>query len=155
MEPDYKKVICTNKKAYYNYNIEQTYEAGLVLKGTEVKSLRLGKVSLSDSYAEIKDNQLYLINCHISHYPFATHDQHEPLRPKKLLLHKREIKRLIGKLKQRGLTLIPLRIYFYKGKAKVELGLAKGKRKIDKREKNEMKKDSWKKDIKSNERKKG
>ncbi|AMM41109.1 SmpB protein [Candidatus Desulfofervidus auxilii] len=134
MEPDYKKVICTNKKAYYNYNIEQTYEAGLVLKGTEVKSLRLGKVSLSDSYAEIKDNQLYLINCHISHYPFATHDQHEPLRPKKLLLHKREIKRLIGKLKQRGLTLIPLRIYFYKGKAKVELGLAKGKRKIDKRE---------------------
>ena len=134
MEPEYKKVICTNKKAYYNYNIEQTCEAGLVLKGTEVKSLRLGKVSLGDSYAEIKNSEIYLINCHISLYPFASHEQHDPLRPKKLLLHKREIKRLIGKLKQRGLTLIPLRIYFYKGKAKVELGLARGKRKIDKRE---------------------
>jgi SsrA-binding protein len=135
MKKDYKKAICTNKKAYYNYNIEETYEAGLVLKGTEVKSIRLGKVSLGDSYAHIKSNELYLLNCHISPYPLAFYNQHEPLRPKKLLLHKNQIKRLLGKLKQRGLTLIPLRLYFSNGKAKVELGLAWGKRKIDKREK--------------------
>ncbi|HDD44632.1 MAG TPA: SsrA-binding protein SmpB [Candidatus Desulfofervidus auxilii] len=134
MKEKHKKIICTNKRAYYNYQIEETFEAGMVLKGTEVKSLRLGRVSLGDSYAEIKNNEAYLINCHIAPYPFATHTQHEPLRPRKLLLHKKEIKRLIGKLKERGLTLIPLRIYFRDGKAKVELGLARGKRKIDKRE---------------------
>lgn len=134
MKKNNKKIICTNKKARFNYNIEEVYEAGLVLKGTEVKSLRLGRVSLGDSYAEIRDNEVYLVNCHISPYPFATHDGHDPLRPKKLLLHKKEIKRLIGKLKERGLTLIPLRIYFRDGKAKVELGLGRGKRKIDKRE---------------------
>ncbi len=134
MKDEGKKIVCTNKKAYFNYNIEETYEAGLVLKGTEVKSLRLGRVSLGDSYAEVKNNEIFLVNCHISPYPFATHEQHDPLRPKKLLLHKREIKRLIGKLKERGLTLIPLRIYFVQGKAKVELGLGRGKKKIDKRE---------------------
>jgi len=134
MKGSNKKIICKNKRAYFNYNIEEVYEAGLVLKGTEVKSLRLGRVSLGDSYAEIKDNEIYLINCHISPYPFATHEGHDPLRPKKLLLHKKEIRRLIGKLKERGLTLIPLCIYFLNGKAKVELGLGRGKRKIDKRE---------------------
>ncbi len=134
MERQSKKVVCTNKKALFNYHIEETYEAGLVLKGTEVKSLRLGRASLGDSYAEVRGKEIFLVNCHISPYPYATHDQHDPLRPKKLLLHKREIRRLIGKLKERGLTLIPLRIYFVGGKAKVELGLGRGKKKIDKRE---------------------
>lgn len=134
MKEDYKKIVCTNKKAYYDYHIEETYEAGLVLKGTEVKSLRLGKVSIGDSYAQVGDGELYLLNCYIGPYPFASYNQHEPLAPRKLLLHKKETKRLVGKLKERGLTLMPLRIYFKGGKAKIELGLAKGKKKFDKRE---------------------
>jgi len=134
VKEDYKKIVCTNKKAYYDYHIEEVYEAGLVLKGTEVKSLRLGRVSIGDSYAQIKGGELYLMNCYIGPYPFASYNQHEPLSPRKLLLHKKEIKRLIGRLKDRSLTLIPLRIYFRRGLAKAELGLAKRKRKFDKRE---------------------
>lgn len=134
MREDYKKIVCTNKKAYYDYHIEETYEAGLALKGTEVKSLRLGKASIGDSYAQVQDGELYLLNCYIGLYPFASYNQHEPLAPRKLLLHKKEIKRLVGKLKERGFTLMPLRIYFRRGKAKIELGLAKGKKKFDKRE---------------------
>ncbi len=129
------KVVCQNKKAYHDYHIDSTLEAGMVLSGPEVKSLRAGKANLKDGYAKIDDRgEAMLYNVHISFYTFATHNPNEPLRVRKLLLHKREIKKLIGKLKEKGLALIPLKIYFTsKGKAKVELGLARGKRQYDKR----------------------
>lgn len=129
------KVVCQNKKAYHDYHIEATYEAGMVLSGPEVKSLRAGKANLKDGYAKIDDHgEVMLYNVHISFYSYATHNPNEPLRVRKLLLHKREIKKLIGKLKEKGLALIPLKIYFISnGKAKVELGLARGKRQYDKR----------------------
>ncbi|MEE4241930.1 MAG: SsrA-binding protein SmpB [Desulfopila sp.] len=129
------KVVCRNKKAYHDYNIESTYEAGMVLSGPEVKSLRAGKANLRDGYARVNERgEVMLHNVHISFYTFATHNPNEPLRPRKLLLHKREIKKLIGKLQEKGLALIPLKIYFVSnGKAKVELGLARGKRQYDKR----------------------
>jgi len=130
-----QKLICQNKKAFHNYFIEDTYEAGISLLGTEVKSLRQGKANLGDSYAKIKNGEVFLIDAHISPYSHANRFNHDPLRPRKLLLHKREIKRLIGKVQEKGYTLIPLRLYFSEGgKAKVELGLAKGKKLIDKRE---------------------
>ncbi len=129
-----EKLICQNKKAWHNYFIEDTYEAGLCLLGTEVKSLREGKASLGDSYAKIKNGEVFLVDAHISPYSHANRFNHDPLRPRKLLLHKREIRRLIGKVQERGYTLIPLRLYFSNGKAKVELGLAKGKKLYDKRE---------------------
>lgn len=129
-----EKLICQNKKAWYNYSIEETYEAGISLLGSEVKSLREGKANLGDSYAKIKNGEIFLIDAHISAYSHANRFNHDPLRPRKLLLHKREIKRLIGKVQEKGFTLIPLRLYFSNGKAKVELGLAKGKKKYDKRE---------------------
>jgi SsrA-binding protein len=129
------KVVCQNKKAYHEYHIDSTFEAGMVLSGPEVKSLRAGKANLKDGYAKIDDRgEAMLYNVHISFYTFATHNPNEPLRVRKLLLHKREIRKLIGKLKEKGLALIPLKIYFTsKGKAKVELGLARGKRQYDKR----------------------
>ncbi len=129
-----EKLICQNKKAWHNYFIEETYEAGISLLGTEVKSLREGKANLGDSYAKIKDGEIFLVDAHISPYSHANRFNHDPLRPRKLLLHKREIKRVIGKVQEKGFTLIPLRLYFSNGKAKVELGLAKGKKKYDKRE---------------------
>jgi len=129
-----EKMICKNKKAWYNYSIDETYEAGIVLKGSEIKSCRLGKASLKDGYGRIKNGEIYLINTHISPYAHANRFNHEPLRERKLLLHKREIKRLIGKINERGMTLIPLGMYLKNGKVKVELGLAKGKRLYDKRE---------------------
>ncbi len=129
-----EKLICQNKKAWHNYFIEDTYEAGISLLGTEVKSLREGKASLGDSYAKIKGGEVFLVDAHISPYSHANRFNHEPLRTRKLLLHKREIKRLIGKVQEKGFTLIPLRLYFSNGKAKVELGLAKGKKLYDKRE---------------------
>jgi SsrA-binding protein len=129
-----EKLICQNKKAWHNYFIEDTYEAGLCLLGTEVKSLREGRASLGESYAKIKNGEVFLVDAHISPYSHANRFNHDPLRTRKLLLHKREIKRLIGKVQEKGFTLIPLRLYFSNGKAKVELGLAKGKKLYDKRE---------------------
>ncbi len=128
-------VVCRNKKAYHDYKIDSTIEAGMVLSGPEVKSLRAGKANLRDGYARVNSRgEIILCNVHISFYSFATHNPNEPMRSRKLLLHKREIKKLIGKLQEKGLALIPLKIYFISnGKAKVELGLARGKRQYDKR----------------------
>ncbi len=128
------KIVCQNKKARYDYEILEVIEAGMVLLGTEVKSLRQGRANLKDSYARIKDSELYLMQSHISPYTHASYDNHEPDRVRKLLVHKHEIKRLQGKTQEKGLTLVPLRIYFKDGKAKVELALARGKRMYDKRE---------------------
>lgn len=129
------KVVCRNKKAYHDYIIESKFEAGMVLSGPEVKSLRAGKANLKDGYVRIDESgEAVLHNVHISLYSHATHNPNDPLRIRKLLLHKREIKKLIGKLQEKGLALIPLSIYFKdNGKAKVELGLARGKRQYDKR----------------------
>lgn len=128
------KTVATNRKAYHDYFIQETYEAGISLKGTEVKSLREGKANLKDSYVLIKNSEAFLLNCHISPYSHGNIQNHEPLRTRKLLLHKREIEKLWGKMRETGLTLIPLKIYFSKGKAKVEIGLAKGKRQYEKRD---------------------
>ncbi len=134
MAKDHIKIIAENRKARYDYFIEDKIEAGMVLKGTEVKSLRQGRASLKDAYARIKKGEAYVHQMHISPYPFAYYDNHDPLRIRKLLLHSHEIKKLTGKLNERGYSLIPLRLYFREGKVKVLLGLAKGKRKHDKRE---------------------
>lgn len=129
-----EQVVSTNRKAYHDYFIEETYEAGITLLGTEVKSLREGKANLKDSYALIKGNEIFLLNCHISPYSHGNIQNHDPLRTRKLLLHRKEINKLWGKLTQKGLALIPLKIYFKKGKAKVEIGLCKGKKQYEKRE---------------------
>jgi SsrA-binding protein len=128
------KIVAENRKAKFNYFIEDTYEAGMVLLGTEVKSLRLGKINLKDSYARIKKGEVFVHQMHIGTYPFATHNNHEPLRKRKLLLHKYEIKKLYGKANEKGYALIPLKVYFSQGKVKLTLAIAKGKRKHDKRE---------------------
>jgi SsrA-binding protein len=128
-----RKIVCRNKRAFHEYEILETLEAGMVLTGTEVKSLREGRVNLKDSYAKVEEGEVFLVDAHISHYSHGNIMNHDPLRPRKLLLHKREIKRLTGKVRERGLTLIPLQIYFKNGKAKVELALAKGKKIHDKR----------------------
>ena len=125
--------IVNNKKARFNYEILDTYEAGIVLKGTEVKSVRLKKVSIQESYAIIKKGEAYIIGMNIAQYDMGNRYNHDPLQDRKLLLHKQEIKRLTGKLQERGLTLIPLKLYFKNGKVKVLLGLGKGKAKYDKR----------------------
>ncbi|MFQ5851344.1 MAG: SsrA-binding protein SmpB [Candidatus Binatia bacterium] len=127
-------VVCVNRRARYDYFVEESFEAGLVLVGSEVKSLREGNANLKDSYARIGKGEAFLLNAHISPYPAASGFNHEPTRTRKLLLHKREIRRLTGKVKERGLTLIPLKLYFKNGRAKVELGLARGKKVHDKRE---------------------
>lgn len=129
-----ENIVSTNRKAYHDYFIQETYEAGISLLGTEVKSLREGKANLKDSHVIIKGDEAFLLNCHISPYTYGNIQNHDPLRTRKLLLHKREIRKLWGALSQQGLALIPLKIYFKKGKAKVEIGLAKGKRKYEKRE---------------------
>ena len=134
MNEKHIKIIAQNRKARYDYFIEDELEAGLVLKGTEVKSLRLGKAHLKDAYARVKDGEVYVYQMHIGPYPFAYYDNHDPLRPRKLLLHKREIKRLYGKVNEKGFTLVPLKIYFKDGKVKITLALVRGKRKYDKRE---------------------
>jgi len=128
------RIVCQNKKAYHDYEILEKIEAGLVLLGTEVKSLRQGKANLKDSYAKIRHDEIYLYGLHISAYTHASYDNHEPERVRKLLLHKYEIQRLLGKTQEKGFALIPLKIYFNKGRAKVELGLARGKKLYDKRE---------------------
>ena len=125
--------VCVNRKARHDYLIEETYEAGLVLTGSEVKSLRAGRANLKDSHARITRGEAFLVNTHISPYGPAVHTGHEPTRARKLLLHRRELERLIGKVKERGLTLVPLRLYFKGPYAKVELALARGKRQYDKR----------------------
>ncbi len=129
------KVITTNKKAFFSYNIESTFEAGIVLQGTEVKSIRQGKVNLKDSYAVVKNEEVFLQNCHISPYSHGTHSNHDPLRLRKLLLHKQEIQKLIGKTKVSGMSLIPLKLYMNnRGIVKLEMGLGKGKKLHDKRQ---------------------
>ncbi len=129
-----EKIVCQNRKARHDYFILDQYEAGMVLLGTEVKSLRLGRVNIKDSHATVRGGEVFLYNMHIGTYPFAAYGNHDPLRPRKLLLHREEIKRLTGKVKEKGQTLIPLKVYFQNGKAKVTLALAKGKRKHDKRD---------------------
>jgi SsrA-binding protein len=126
--------IAVNRRARHDYFIEESLEAGIVLTGSEVKSLRAGKAQLKDSYARIERGEAWLVNAHISEYSPAAQFGHEPIRRRKLLLHTREIERLIGKTKESGLTLIPLRLYFKHGRAKVEIGLARGKKLYDKRE---------------------
>ena len=128
------KLVCQNKKARYDYFIDEVLEAGLVLLGPEVKSLREGRASLVDSYARVKKGEVFLYNMHITPYPYAHHVQLDPVRTRKLLLNKREIRRLIGKTVEKGYTLIPTKVYFTKGRAKIEIALAKGKRKYDKRQ---------------------
>ncbi len=129
---DYK-VVATNRKARFNYEILDTFEAGIVLLGSEVKSLRAAQVQLKDSYASIRGGEVWLENAHIAPYFFAAEGGHDPERPRKLLLHRREIDRLFGRIREEGLTLVPLQVYFKDGKAKVELGLGRGKRTRDKR----------------------
>lgn len=129
-----QKIVAKNKKAFHDFHIDQTLEAGLVLSGPEVKSVRAGKVNLRDGYAQLKNGEVFLYNVHISPYAWATHLAQDPLRVRKLLLHRREIRKLIGKLHEKGVALIPLKIYFINnGKAKVELALARGKKLYDKR----------------------
>jgi len=128
------KVVAENRKARHDYHIEETHEAGLVLVGTEVKSLRAGQCSLRDSYVEIRDGQAFMVGSHISPYKQGNRYNHEPLRPRKLLLHKMEIRRLTQKVREKGYTLVPLRIYFSGPRAKVELAVARGKHTYDKRQ---------------------
>ncbi len=129
-----RKLVAQNKKARHDYHIEDVYEAGLVLTGTEVKSLRAGRASLVDGFAVLKDGEAWLQNVHIPEYDQGTWTNHEPRRPRKLLLHRQEISKLVGKTKESGLTLVPLALYFKDGKAKVEIALARGKRTFDKRQ---------------------
>ena len=128
------EIVSTNKKARFNYEIIEKIEAGIVLKGTEVKSIRNRNVSIGESYAQIKDDEVFLHNLHISPYEQGNRENHDPIRVRKLLLHKREIKKLVAKTQQKGLSLVPLSIYLRKGKIKVELGIGRGKRLVDKRE---------------------
>ena len=127
------QVKATNRKALRDYHIEEKYEAGIVLQGSEIKSIRDGRASLRESYAAIEGGEAWIFDMNISGYAQASHFGHEPARARKLLLHKEEIKRLAGRITERGYTLVPLRLYIREGKAKVELGLARGKRKYDKR----------------------
>lgn len=128
------KAVATNRRARHDYHITETYEAGISLVGSEVKTLRAGKASLQDAYALVRNGEVFLVGAHIPPYPQASIQNHEPTRTRKLLLHKGEIRKLIGKTAEKGLTLIPLRLYFKGNKVKVELGLAKGKRAYDKRQ---------------------
>jgi SsrA-binding protein len=127
------KVVASNRKARRNYTIGDTYEAGLVLVGSEVKSLRAGRMELKDSYGDIRSGEAYLVGAHIAPYDFAREGGHDPERMRKLLLHRREIDRIAGALAEKGLTLVPLQVYFKDGKAKVELALGRGKTTVDKR----------------------
>ena len=128
-----QKIICLNRKASFNYFFEDLLEAGIVLKGSEIKSIREGKVNIADSYAVEKDGELILINSHIASYKQASYSNHNPTDERKLLLNKREINKLIGKMQKDGLTIVPTKMYFKKGKAKIELAVAKGKKLHDKR----------------------
>ena len=129
-----EKLIAANRKAFHDYFILDKFEAGAVLLGTEVKSIREGRVNLKDSYALVRGGEMFLQNCHISPYSHGNRENHDPTRSRKLLLHAAEIRKLIGKTQEKGLTLIPLRVYLKRGKVKFELGVAKGKKLYDKRE---------------------
>ena len=129
-----RTLVAQNKKARHDYHIDDVYEAGMVLTGTEVKSLRAGRASLVDGYAVVKDGEMWLHNVHIPEYTEGTWNNHEPRRPRKLLLRRDEIKRLIGKTQEQGFTLVPLSLYFKDGYAKVEIALARGKKNYDKRQ---------------------
>ena len=128
------KIICLNRKANFNYFLIDQFEAGLVLRGTEIKSVRNGKVSIADSYGIEKDGEIYLINSHIPVYKQASFSNHNPYAERKLLLNKREINKLIGKINKEGLTIVPTKMYFKKGKAKIEIAIGKGKKNFDKRQ---------------------
>ena len=128
------KLVASNKKARHEYFIEEVYEAGIVLTGTEIQSVRKGKVSLIDSYVEVRQGEAYLINAHISEYDFGNIFNHEPRRPRKLLLHKMQIRKMESKIREKGMTVVPLRMYLTRGLAKLEIGLARGKKLYDKRE---------------------
>ena len=128
------KIICLNRKANFNYFLIDFFEAGLVLKGSEIKSVRNGKVSIADSYGVEKKGEIYLINSHIPVYKQASYSNHNPYAERKLLLNKREINKLIGRMNQEGLTLVPTKMYFKKGKAKIEIAVGKGKKNFDKRQ---------------------
>jgi SsrA-binding protein len=128
------KIICKNRKAFFNFEIEDSFEAGISLIGSEVKSLRNGKANLSDSYGKFREGELYLVDVHISPYEQSGKENHDPLRERKLLLHRVELKKLFGKVSERGYSLIPLKLYFKGGMVKVELALARGKKTYDKRE---------------------
>jgi len=127
-------VITVNRKAYHDYHIQESFEAGIVLKGSEIKSIRAGRVNLSDAYARPENGELWLYNSHIASYDAASYNTHEPIRPRKLLLHRKEIDILASKVVQKGLTLVPLKLYIKHGVAKLELGVARGKKVYDKRE---------------------
>ena len=128
------KQVAANRKAMHDYTIEDAYEAGIVLTGTEIKSVRAGRVNLRDGYVQIKDGEAWLLNVHISPYDFGNRENHEPKRERKLLLHRQEIRRLQSKVNERGWTIVPLRVYLKEGRAKVEIALARGKRLYDKRD---------------------
>ncbi len=128
-----EKLVASNRKAHHNFEVLETYEAGLVLRGTEVKALRDGRADLKESYARIEQAEAWLLGCHISPYAQGNRANHDPIRPRKLLMHRGEIRRLLGKIMEKGLTLVPLRLYFKGGRAKVELGLARGRKVLDKR----------------------
>ena len=130
---DGEKIVVTNRKARHEYRIEETLETGLVLTGTEVKSLRAGRANLQDAYCQAEQGEMILKNCHISPYDHGNRENHDPLRPRKLLMHKREISRWAKALQQKGYTIIPLKLYFKNGKAKLEIGLGRGKKFYDKR----------------------
>ena len=140
-----KKVICKNKKAYFNYFVEDDVEAGIVLLGSEVKSIVEGKIDLVDGYVTIKDNQMILHKVHIQEYRNSSYLNHEPVRNRKLLMHKKEIVKLDRKIKEKGLSLIPLTVYFRNGKIKIKIGICKGKKKYDKRE--DLKRKEFKREI--------
>lgn len=128
-----EKVVASNRKATHDYEILETYEAGLVLQGTEVKSLRQGRADLKESFARIERGEAWLLGCHISPYAQGNRANHDPLRRRKLLLHRAELNRLLGKTQEKGLTLVPLRLYFKDGRAKLEIGLGRGRKLLDKR----------------------
>ena len=132
-DDDERQVICTNRKARHDYTVIETYEAGIELRGTEVKSLRDAKAQLSDSYAMVEGGQLFLKNAHISIYDPGSYANHDPVRPRRLLMHRAELRRLEGRLQQSGLTMVPLSLYFRRGKVKVELALVRGRKTFDKR----------------------
>jgi SsrA-binding protein len=129
-----EKVVATNKKAFHDYFILEKIEAGISLLGTEVKAVREGRLNLKDSYAAVQAGETFLFNCHISPYSHGNRENHDPTRTRKLLLHQKEIRKLIGKTQEKGLTLVPLRVYFKRGRIKIEVGVARGKKLIDKRE---------------------
>jgi SsrA-binding protein len=129
-----EKLLATNRKAYHEYFILDKLEAGMALLGTEVKSIREARINLKESYAAVKEGEAFLFNCHVSPYTHGNRENPDPLRRRKLLLHKREIRKLIGKTQEKGLTLVPLRVYLKRGRIKIELGVARGKKLFDKRE---------------------